>query len=194
MTRAEQQAQTRQRLLDSTLGVVRQRGFAAATIEEVTDLAGYTRGVFYAYFESKEEAWLEVLEQHADAQISSFRTAVTKARSEALAIGVMTSLLLPALGDEGARLPQNNELALALHRNEPLRLRALELQRRIEQMVGECALHLCERRGQRPSRDRAQLGAVICALADGLATRRLIEPDFEPEKLFRSALSELLGQ
>ena len=50
------------RPLDATLGVVRSRGLHDATIEEITEIAGYTRGAFYAHFGSKEEAVLEVLQ------------------------------------------------------------------------------------------------------------------------------------
>jgi AcrR family transcriptional regulator len=192
MTRAQQQAQTRQRLLDSTLGVVRQRGLAAATIEEITELAGYTRGAFYAHFESKEQAWLEVLELHADAQIEAFRAAVAGARSDAAAIRAMTSILLSLPHDDRPRLPQSNELAVALFRNEPLRVRALALQERVEQVVGECVEHLCERRGRQLSHSRRELGAIVCALVDGLATRRLIDPACPAEQLFRTALDMVI--
>jgi AcrR family transcriptional regulator len=40
-------AETRARLLDAAFGVFATRGFGRASIEEVCEAAGYTRGAFY---------------------------------------------------------------------------------------------------------------------------------------------------
>lgn len=54
---------TRQRLLDSALEVFVSDGFGAATIEMITDRAGFTRGAFYSNFSSKEELFVELTKQ-----------------------------------------------------------------------------------------------------------------------------------
>lgn len=63
LTRAERQAETRQNLLDAAARVFIRRGFAAASIEAITAEAGYTRGAFYSNFESKEELFVELLQE-----------------------------------------------------------------------------------------------------------------------------------
>jgi AcrR family transcriptional regulator len=65
LTRAERQAQTREDLLDAAARVFRERGFQGASIEAITAAAGYTRGAFYSNFESKEELFVELLQQRA---------------------------------------------------------------------------------------------------------------------------------
>jgi AcrR family transcriptional regulator len=62
LTRAEAQAQTRQRLLDAAAVVFARRGFHGASLEEVADEAGYTKGAVYSNFASKENLFLAVLE------------------------------------------------------------------------------------------------------------------------------------
>jgi TetR/AcrR family transcriptional repressor of nem operon len=47
-------AQTRQRLLDATLGLMLRQGFAASTVDQICAEAGVTKGSFFHYFESKE--------------------------------------------------------------------------------------------------------------------------------------------
>jgi TetR/AcrR family transcriptional repressor of nem operon len=47
-------AQTRQRLLDATLRLMLQQGFAASTVDQICAEAGVTKGSFFHYFESKE--------------------------------------------------------------------------------------------------------------------------------------------
>ncbi|OYO00706.1 hypothetical protein CGZ95_08760 [Enemella evansiae] len=48
-------AQTRRRLMDAAVEVFADRGVNAASVEEISELAGFTRGAFYSNFESKED-------------------------------------------------------------------------------------------------------------------------------------------
>jgi AcrR family transcriptional regulator len=50
LTRAQRRQQTRARLLDAASQVFARRGFHAATIDEVADAAGYTKGAVYSNF------------------------------------------------------------------------------------------------------------------------------------------------
>jgi AcrR family transcriptional regulator len=61
-SRAEQQAETRRRLLDGAAEVFRVRGLGASSVEAITAAAGYSRGAFYSNFSSKEELFLELLQ------------------------------------------------------------------------------------------------------------------------------------
>jgi AcrR family transcriptional regulator len=83
-TRAEQQAETRTRLLEAAAEAFAAHGFDGASIDHITDLAGYTRGAFYSNFSDKAELLLElsaarmqgfaavlpgILAAHEDAQV-----------------------------------------------------------------------------------------------------------------------------
>jgi AcrR family transcriptional regulator len=59
-TRAEQQAETRTRLLEAATDAFAAHGFDGASIDQITDLAGYTRGAFYSNFSDKAELLLEL--------------------------------------------------------------------------------------------------------------------------------------
>lgn len=61
-SRSEQQAETRRRLLDGAAEVFRERGFGGASVEAITRQAGYSRGAFYSNFESKEQLFVELLQ------------------------------------------------------------------------------------------------------------------------------------
>lgn len=64
-------AEARTRLLDAALTVLRSRGYAGATVDEICAAAGVTKGAFFHHFRSKEDlaiaaaahfsAWLEAL-------------------------------------------------------------------------------------------------------------------------------------
>jgi AcrR family transcriptional regulator len=60
-------AETRARILAAAAEVVVERGLDGASIDEITDRAGYTRGAFYSNFSSKEELFVELCTQRLDA-------------------------------------------------------------------------------------------------------------------------------
>jgi TetR/AcrR family transcriptional regulator, transcriptional repressor of aconitase len=67
-TRAEQQAETRARLLEAAAEAFAAHGFEGASIDRITELAGYTRGAFYSNYSDKAELLLEL----SDARMASF--------------------------------------------------------------------------------------------------------------------------
>ena len=60
LTRAEQQAQTRERLLAAAERVFARHGYGGASIDLISAEAGYSKGAIYSNFESKEEVFLEL--------------------------------------------------------------------------------------------------------------------------------------
>jgi AcrR family transcriptional regulator len=66
LTRAEQKARTRDRLVAAAARVIGRRGMGAASVDEISEDAGYSSGAFYANFESKEDAFAAALEYHAE--------------------------------------------------------------------------------------------------------------------------------
>jgi AcrR family transcriptional regulator len=55
LTRAERQALTRRRLFDAAASIVGRRGYADASIQEITRQAGVALGTFYNYFKSRQD-------------------------------------------------------------------------------------------------------------------------------------------
>lgn len=67
-TRAEQQADTRRRLLDAAAEVISEHGFDGAPIDEICQRAGYTRGAFYSNFSDKTDLLVTL----CDRRLTSF--------------------------------------------------------------------------------------------------------------------------
>jgi AcrR family transcriptional regulator len=61
LTRAQQQALTRERLLAAAERVLARHGYGGASIDLITAEAGYSKGAIYSNFESKEAVFLELL-------------------------------------------------------------------------------------------------------------------------------------
>lgn len=54
---------TRNRLLDATRDVVATKGYHGASVEEICEAAGFTRGAFYSNYADKDEIVLALLER-----------------------------------------------------------------------------------------------------------------------------------
>ena len=76
---SHRRAATRERLVRAAIGVFAQRGVMAASVEEICDVAGFTRGAFYSNFESKDDLCLAVLSERADAYLAAARNAISTA-------------------------------------------------------------------------------------------------------------------
>ena len=70
---ADRRAQTRDELLNAATRVFARRGYHAATLDEIASDAGFTKGALYYNFESKEELFLALLDQHIDSRIALLR-------------------------------------------------------------------------------------------------------------------------
>jgi AcrR family transcriptional regulator len=69
LTRKQKQEKTRSCLMDAAAKVFARRGLEDASIDEVADEAGYTKGAFYSNFKSKEELFLAMLDEKFSAEI-----------------------------------------------------------------------------------------------------------------------------
>jgi AcrR family transcriptional regulator len=63
-------AETRQRMLDAAFEVFAERGFGRATVEEVCEAAGYSRGAFYSNFDTMDELFFALYEQRTTAMVT----------------------------------------------------------------------------------------------------------------------------
>ncbi len=68
LTRQEQKAQTRDRLLDAAAELFAERGIEAASLDEIAAAAGYTKGAVYSNFSSKTDLVIALLERRIASQ------------------------------------------------------------------------------------------------------------------------------
>lgn len=70
---------TRERLLDAAKAVFAERGIAAASVEEICERAGFTRGAFYSNFAHKDDLILAVLDREESSILERLGQAVSQA-------------------------------------------------------------------------------------------------------------------
>ena len=70
LTAERRRAMTRQHLLDAAAIVFARNGFHGSTLDEVAATAGFTKGAVYSNFKSKDDLFLELLDDRVERQFA----------------------------------------------------------------------------------------------------------------------------
>lgn len=70
--------------MDAALQVFAERGVLGASVEEISERAGFTRGAFYSNFGSKDDLVLALLDREAGIQIGHAREAIATVLTDTL--------------------------------------------------------------------------------------------------------------
>jgi TetR/AcrR family transcriptional regulator, transcriptional repressor of aconitase len=76
LTREQNQALTRSRLLSVASSHFARDGYAAASLDRIADEAGFSKGAVYSNFAGKDELFLGVLEEHGRVSVNEILDAV----------------------------------------------------------------------------------------------------------------------
>src|SRR6266568_4794015 len=71
---------TRTALVEAAAEVFARRGFDGASLEEIAEIAGFTRGAIYSNFGSKEDLMLAVVERYNQTLLDSFSETLAKGK------------------------------------------------------------------------------------------------------------------
>lgn len=84
MSKVQAQHESKTKILDAAMQVIRAKGYSAATIEDVCQAAGLTKGSFFHHFKSKEELALAAARHFAAMADNLFARAPYRALSDPL--------------------------------------------------------------------------------------------------------------
>jgi AcrR family transcriptional regulator len=193
LTRKEQQADTRGRLLRSAAKVFARRGFQAASLDEIAADAGFTKGAVYANFESKEDLFLAMLdERFAERRAAMERTAATGEEPE--------DQVRAGGGDFAEYLTADPEwqrlfLEMAAHagRDERFRRALVARYRGLREVIADVYAGRAEELGVEPPVPFEQIAWMVFAMGNGFAMEKLLEPDAVPDDLFAQMLTIFLA-
>ena len=188
LTRKERQARTRSSLIDSAGHVFSERGMEHASIDEVAEHAGFTKGAFYANFRSKEELFLAMLDENFAERAAGIDRAVGPERepeAQAREAGLGFDRYVAA-DEEWERM--FFEFAAYAARNPEFREELVDryrgLRERITAIMGRRAQEL----GIEPPLPLDQIALMTFAMANGAALERVLEPEAVPEDLYGKML------
>ena len=98
-------AQTRQRLMTAARGAFAEHSVEAASVEEICEAAGFTRGAFYSNFSDRSDLVLAMIQQSIQTQFAAAERAIaTMKEAGDLDPEELVSIALSALTGAGAAL------------------------------------------------------------------------------------------
>jgi AcrR family transcriptional regulator len=184
LSREEKKAETRQRLLIAAARLFARKGFEGATIEEIAEEAGYSRGAFYSNFESKDDLLRSLLELHLETQ-NETRRSWAEAPSAAEHVRTGASWLMERTEVE---LILFLEFILRGARDEKFRPVVASYWQSIREVLAEQIERRAAEEG-RPLPDRAEnFASLVIAMGLGFALEHLIDPKRVPSEVFPAML------
>ena len=189
LTREERRRETRQRLIDAAEAVFAERGFHGASVEEIAERAGYTRGAFYSNFDDKDEVLLALYDRRIDVEIADVSKTVSSATSP-------TELLAALWGRAASPFDLawhmlSLELALYAMRNPRVRPKFAKRMRALRRAYERGIKAQFALAGIEPPAPLAHLALILQALDEGIPTQHAIDPTAVGRDSFFDAITLL---
>ena len=192
--RSERRARTRTQLLEAAARVYARRGFDGATLDEVAEEAGFTKGAVYDHFGSKENLLFALLDEHLAAQIAEQVALFDVSRETAERPRPGADRWMRELVEDPDSFRLFVEAWVHSRRDEELsgRVRAgMDAWRETFKSFGRA--RVSEGQMEIPEEVLGQVANVMLALAIGLGVIKLTDPESVPESLLGATLALLLS-
>lgn len=192
--RDEQRERTRTDLLDAAAAVFAARGYHGASVDDVAEAAGYTKGAVYSNFSSKQELFLALLERQLDRTVEAVEALVSEVAPEERAAELAERAHdLPVL-DGGWFLLEAEFLLYAARKDDPaVRERVAARQRRTRaRITALVAQHLADLGVAEPPVPAEDIARMLMATADGLTQAALVDETAQDGGRLFALLLEIL--
>src|SRR5918992_4291460 len=186
--RRRPRAQTREELLEAAARVFARRGFHGASVEAVSEEAGFSTGAVYSNFESKEELFLSLYEERIQRRRRELREAVERAGGGAAGLASATASVGEVFRRERDWFLLYFEFSLyaARHPGFARRFEAVR-QDGLKELADGLAEGL-DHAGLGSAADPVELARAVRALSHGLALERLLDEEGAQDAVLGRAL------
>jgi len=197
LSREESQKQTRARLLESAQEIFARNGFAGASVDQIAEHAGYSKGAVYSNFKSKEALFLELLKDHMSQELKELRALLDSSGS--------AREILRALKDKYSSLEKQvtlvmlaSEFQLQAGRHPEFAEPFAALYRDQRRAIAELVNLLAQKAGVPAPANANEIATTLMGLTHGIALQRAADPKSVPAATAGRAieifLSAILGQ
>ena len=188
LSRKEKQAHTRACLMQSAATVFARRGLQQASIDEVAEDAGFTKGAFYANFKNKEELFLAMLDERFTERIEEIERVIggegTTAEKARRAGDEFTHMIVA--DPEWQRL--FFEFCAYAARDEEFRQELVTRYRAMRDRIAAALSANSEDLGKKHALPSEQVALMTSVMANGFALEKLLEGDALPDELYGTML------
>jgi AcrR family transcriptional regulator len=190
--RSERRARTRRRLLEAAASVYAERGLEGATLDEVAERAGFTKGAVYDHFGSKENLLAALLDEHLAAEIGEQVELFDATLDSGERPRVGADRWIAHLDEDPDAFRLFVEAWVKGQRDEAVRERIIAGAEAWRAMFRGFGVRRSAELGE-PEGALENLPDVMLALGLGFAMLRLADPDRVPPRLLGAVYAVLLG-
>lgn len=188
-TRERRRERTRTALLDAATHVFARRGFHGASLDQIAETAGFTRGAIYKHFDGKEDLLFAAYDRVNDRMLEAFADQVDDEPRGSDPRSV-TATWRKLLAEDSELFAINLEFQLYHLRNPSARKRAAAQRRRTRQMVAEFLSEHAPAAGLALKVDPDVLAGILLATSDGFV--QAAQADAREAGLYESFLELFL--
>ncbi len=171
-------------LLGAAAEVFAERGFRDASIDEVAERAGYSKGAVYWHFDGKDDLFAALLEERVDAPMREMIDLLQSAPPEQDMGPEASRRFVELLRSERELLLLNNEYWSRAVRDPELGARYAERQARLRSALARALATRVSNLGAAADAEVTErIATAIMGLASGLAQERLVDPEAVPDEL-----------
>lgn len=169
LTRERRRQLTRDVLIAAATEVFARRGYEGASLDEIAESAGFTRGAIYKNFGGKEELFFCVIDRLNEHTIEAFRAiAPSSADTKQWDVSKLAELWRASVAEFDDLFAISREYELYVLRNPDARTRAVEHRHKQRALVASFIEEVADQSGMTLRLPASTLAAVILAAADGL--------------------------
>lgn len=177
MTRAERAARTRKLLMRAASKVCAKHGLERASIDEVAEEAGFTKGAFYSNFRSKEELFLAMLDEHFGEQLDKLDRRMAEEGEIGEQAREAAIDFAHHLSDEPEWVRLYFQFAAHAARDEGFRAELVTRNRTLQARFAEIFRRRAERLPFPAPVEPDELARMADVMADGFAMHQLLDPE-----------------
>lgn len=176
LRRAEQVERNREVVLSAAKRVFLGRGYAGASVDAISEEAGFSKGVVYSQFGSKADMFLALLERRIDERAAENRRVVGDLAGADAVRALLAAAARDAAEEPGwARLLV--EFRLSAGRDPVLNGRYAEAHARTLDALVSLLEGLHRRAGREPAVPLRSMAELVVGVGSAVALERLANPD-----------------
>ena len=194
LTPDKRRAMTRAHLLAAAADVFAERGYHAATLDQIADAAGFSKGAVYSNFASKDDLFLALIQERSEDMVREYGRLVEAEQPDpASQISAFADVYLRREADLTKEWALQAEFDLWALRNPEIRKRLVEGSRAVRDLVTDLVRRHLEEADIEPSLPPEDIATLYIGIFQGLWQQKAFDPDAVPDDLAARAVV-LVGQ
>jgi AcrR family transcriptional regulator len=187
LTRSEQREKTRGCLVEAAAKVFTRRGYDKASLDEVAEEAGFTKGAVYSNFKGKEELFLATIDAHFDERLQSIKRVMQEEPDEQGTAHAAGMDFMNKLNADPEYFALFFEFWAYAQRNPSVKKKFLPRVQRFRAALAELFEAKSDAGLELPIPSE-QLASMLIAMAAGVTMERELDPKSVPDDMYARML------